>query len=361
MSQQPLLVILNDTAVIPHHGCKVVMKRIVDFFGERGYRMVTVSVYSDWHIYEDIVAEATAVIVNGEGTIHHSAPRGKVLTEVAPFCRERGIPVFLVNSVWQDNSDEMAQNARAFDRVWVRESFSHKQLAARGVEASTVADLTVGWAYGRSTPAPLRSGTVFTDAVGMPVTDQLHSLAQANPESRFVTLTPPPGSRGEYGLYEFERLRPRWRKFFLRTLRSKVIRFIKLALIVRGKLIYRSRLARGTLEEYAINDFMGLLERTQLVVTGRFHVVCLCLVTGTPFIAVASNSHKIEGMLHDAGLTDRIVSSSQLDQWLRSPAPWTDAHTRAAREFVESATRAQEDMFETIHRHIGESAKREGA
>lgn len=37
--------------------------------------------------------------------------------------------------------------------------------------------------------------------------------------------------------------------------------------------------------------------QSRLVVTGRFHMVCACLLTKTPFIALKSNSHKIEGML----------------------------------------------------------------
>lgn len=41
---------------------------------------------------------------------------------------------------------------------------------------------------------------------------------------------------------------------------------------------------------------LSTIGQSRLVVTGRFHMVCACLLTKTPFVALKSNSHKIEGM-----------------------------------------------------------------
>ena len=38
------------------------------------------------------------------------------------------------------------------------------------------------------------------------------------------------------------------------------------------------------------------------VVTGRFHTACMALLTKTPFLALNSNSWKIEALLKDVGL-----------------------------------------------------------
>ena len=45
------------------------------------------------------------------------------------------------------------------------------------------------------------------------------------------------------------------------------------------------------------------------IVTGRFHMVCMAMLAGTPFIALPGNTHKIEGMLEDANLSNRHCPS----------------------------------------------------
>lgn len=42
------------------------------------------------------------------------------------------------------------------------------------------------------------------------------------------------------------------------------------------------------------------LAGAELVVTGRFHGVCLAIPARRPFLALASNTHKVEGLLADA-------------------------------------------------------------
>jgi hypothetical protein len=344
------IVILNDTAVIPHHGCKIVMKRIIDEAGSWGFELKTVSVYSDWRIFENIINTAVAVIVNGEGTLHHSADRGFRLVEVAPHCRERNIPVFLINSVWQDNSDAMAEMAKAFLLRSVRESRSLDQMSRQGLEARMVPDLTLGFEYQPSDAG--RSGRVYSDAVGMPVTDMIYRLFLANRDGEYVSLEPPPHHRGSYSDRRSQRLTPADGSDRARARKMALVRFAKRALIIRGRIKYRLRQRRGHITELAVNDFMTLLASRELVITGRFHVVCLCLVTGTPFVAVASNSHKVEGMLEDAGLSHRMVAPDRLEQWLTHPVEWSDEDARAARQFVERAKKSQDQLFEDIRHEV---------
>lgn len=46
----------------------------------------------------------------------------------------------------------------------------------------------------------------------------------------------------------------------------------------------------------------GPTQQASLVVTGRFHGICLAILAKRPFVAFASNTHKIEGLLKDANL-----------------------------------------------------------
>lgn len=345
-TSRPHIVVLNDTAVIPHHGCKIVMKRILDQAQSWGVNVKTVSVYSDWRVFLNEIDSAIAVIVNGEGTLHHSANRGRRLVEVAPYCRQRGIPVFLINSVWQDNSQHMADVTKDFLIRSVRESRSQDQMKRQGLEARMVPDLTLGFDHIRKVQD--RLGVLYSDAVGMPVTDLIYGLYRERGDGLFISLEPPIDSRGSYSATSSERLIPGPGSDLKRARKLAMTRFIKRALILRGRLKYWWRARRGHIVELPVGDFMALLESSELVVTGRFHVVCLCLITGTPFIAVASNSHKVEGMLEDAGLKHRLVPPRDLPQTLDLPPAWTEKDRRLSAEFVAMARQRQTELFEDI-------------
>jgi len=356
-SVRPHIVVLNDTAVIPHHGCKIVMKRILDQAHTWGVDVKTVSVYSDWRVFLSDVDTAIAVIVNGEGTLHHSANRGWRLVEVAPYCRQRGIPVFLINSVWQDNSQEMADMAKDFLIRSVRESRSQAQMTAQGLDSRMVPDLTLGYDY---TPAAQqRVGVLYSDAVGMQVTDLIYRLYRKRQDGLFISLEPPVESRGNYSSTTAERLSPGPQSDLKLARQLARTRFVKRALIIRGRVKYWWRSRRGHMVERAVDEFMALLESSELVVTGRFHVVCLCLVTKTPFLAVASNSHKVEGMLEDAGLSHRLVTPQKLSEILDKPPAWTQEDNRLAAEFVAMASREQASLFADIGAVIDKALRRE--
>jgi polysaccharide pyruvyl transferase WcaK-like protein len=50
-------------------------------------------------------------------------------------------------------------------------------------------------------------------------------------------------------------------------------------------------------------EFIDRVSRLSLLVTGRFHAVCVALAAGTPFLAVESNTHKIASLIEDASMT----------------------------------------------------------
>jgi exopolysaccharide biosynthesis predicted pyruvyltransferase EpsI len=49
----------------------------------------------------------------------------------------------------------------------------------------------------------------------------------------------------------------------------------------------------------------------RVVITGRHHGVCAAIVAGRPFVALASNSHKIEATLEAVGLARLVVATPQ--------------------------------------------------
>jgi polysaccharide pyruvyl transferase WcaK-like protein len=341
----PYIVVVNDVGVAKHHGSKMVTARLVDELSARGFLAVTIPAGENWRDHTEFIDRAWAVVLNGEGTLHHSAPGAQQLLTVAPYCQARSIPVFLVNSIWQDNSSMMAQQAKSFTAVFVRESRSQKQLADAGVVSEVVPDLVVGWSASENQRVG-RNGVVVTDSVVLSDTQQLAKSAQAT-GAVFTTLEPVEPEPLDYTDTPFIRLRADVSRSISHLWSGAVRRAYR----ARGALLATIRRRRGWQVEFSLDDFFTALRHSELLITGRFHAVCMAMVTGTPFLAPSSNSHKIEAMLEDAGLAHRVISSSVVKEAVLMPPTWTDSEAEAVARYVGQATRVQKEMFDTIARH----------
>jgi polysaccharide pyruvyl transferase WcaK-like protein len=86
----------------------------------------------------------------------------------------------------------------------------------------------------------------------------------------------------------------------------------------------------------------------QGVVSGRFHMVTLCLLTETPFMALTSNSHKIEALLEAVGLHGRICSDYAEGLRQVQQRPFTQDELLLIRDFLQSARTQARQMFSEI-------------
>ena len=340
----PYIVVANDVGVARHHGSKMVTARLVGELAARGFSVVTIPAGENWRDHSVVIDQAACVVVNGEGTLHHSAPAAKELLALAPYCQGRSIPVFLVNSIWQDNSPMMAQQAKSFTGIFVRESMSQEQLADAGVSSEVVPDLVLGWPV-KHDSAP-RNGVMITDSVVLSDTQLLAASAAAT-GAVFTTLEPPHPEPIDYTDIPFTRLGSHTPV----TLAGVWKGIVRRAYRARGHLYATARRRRGAQVEFALEDFFTALRRSKLLITGRFHAVCMAMVTGTPFLAPASNSHKIEAMLNDAGLSHRVISSRVVTEAVLVPPSWTDSEAEAVARYVGQALQGQKNMFDTIAHH----------
>lgn len=99
---------------------------------------------------------------------------------------------------------------------------------------------------------------------------------------------------------------------------------------------YRAASGRRIIVSFACCQrcYMDKLGQCTLSVTGRFHAVCFALLTRTPFIAVRSNSWKIDALIDDVGLNrDRLVAPEALSPELILRNDWSySARERSAIE-----------------------------
>lgn len=339
-------ILFNDTSYDDHHGCQLVVRQIRALAAEAGIHIAYASpVRHDWskdRFLCDRIAKADLCIVNGEGTMHDDAPAAMMLGRLARYCRQLGTPCALINTVWQNNQ-QLAEFAGDFSQIYVRDDLSRQALESVGVAAEVVPDLTLSFRPAVSGLA--RHGFIINGSVLKPVQQQLwETLSQLSSDSdvRYLSIrTIPPLRQGSEG------------RFFFRSLKAN-------AKMLRHRLVSRlgshpdaftskglSRL-RWRYSVQSTADFLRTISAAEGVVTGRFHMVTLCMITGTPFMALSSNTHKIEGLLEQAGLSGRLCES-YAEGLSRLPAlPYSEAEILRLERFLEHSLAAARQMFASI-------------
>lgn len=312
-------VLLNDTRVDGHHGCTAVHRTISTLSERSGLDIIAQApAHQNWQSNRqvcDAIDHAALVLVNGEGTIHHGRLAAKWLTAAAPYAKIRGKPVALINAVWQGNTPDMADQAKAFDLISFRESASQTDASFQGLSARVVPDLAL---YQNHSTWTSNGAKVFTDSVDTATASKIHSAA--------------------------------------RSMGLQYISMFNDAMSLRERLSWlRHRGVRETILEPAartfdFDDFLDYVCGVDLIVTGRFHMMIFAISHGIPFLAIGSNTHKNQATLKDAGLaswrliTPENLTSSLLDRAMK----WDKEEREAAVDFVKTGRKSQEKLFDDL-------------
>ncbi|MEM7351582.1 MAG: polysaccharide pyruvyl transferase family protein [Acidobacteriota bacterium] len=323
---------LNDTRVDRHFGCRAVIGSIYRLAAENGIDITLAApAHRDWRRSETVrqaIGQADLVLVNGEGTIHHDRPAGAWLLAASEAARTLGKPAVLINAIWQDNSTQLADLAREFALISVRESASAKELRQAGLSARVVPDLAL---YHAPEAAPARSGVGYTDCVVSTTALALHRRM---------------GTLGAEPISMFHDRRSVWD--LLRSIRwlagAKVAPLRRLTAVLRAALAER----RGQQTHDAA--FAAAVASKSLVVAGRLHMLMFCLTTRTPFLVVESNTHKNRATLTDSGLGSwRHVDVDELDHPLLARATqWEDGEADRLEAFLSDSRQRMQTLFADI-------------
>ncbi|MEO8481659.1 MAG: polysaccharide pyruvyl transferase family protein [Acidobacteriota bacterium] len=254
------IALFNDAGEYPHVGCRAVSAAHNRMLADLNVLVAYRSALGEWRelaIPDSDLADRAfqasglvghlagvdAVVVNGEGTIHH-AGGGHLLT-ILRGAQSLGLPTLLVNAVFQESDADLATLRRLTDFT-VRDGASAAYLRQLGVTHRVVFDSML--------EAPFVTGPAL-DVRGKVIVTDHHASRD-----------------GDVGA-ALRQLRD--------TLGDDVVYYpLKDA-------------ARADLWQHSVADF----RTARLVVTARHHGVCLAALAGVPFVALGSNTWKIEGML----------------------------------------------------------------
>lgn len=336
------VLLLNDTRLVGHHGSTAVVETIFAQLRDRGIDVVS---HLSAPLQPDSAVETYgALLINGEGAMHHGRRNSQYFSKLAEEMKGRGVPTFLVNSVYQENTSEIVARMPSFTGIYCRESQSVELLASQGVPAKLCPDLTFAMQMPKALQWRRGDEIRVLDSTVTETNRDLFGFAQ-DCGLPFQTMRYPPA-----------RVAKRSPKNFKRRLRLDVMKAMG-SLFPRSYEFgrYRSALADR-------NAFLRrLTDGTRVVVSGRFHGVCLCMKLGVPFLAVSSNTHKVEGLLSDAGLGHRMLASHALDlSWVERKGDWTQSDAQKCVRYGQNAQRPIASMFDRIADAARQSAHARG-
>lgn len=250
---------VNDTSKVPHAGCIAVNVAHRKMMAECGVKVVH-SHYlgegedlfcgdeakslqrvlnSRWAEY---IKKCDVVIVNGEGTIHHDG--GSHLLALIAASIKLNKKVFLINCVLQDVS-VFKWVFPKITGITVREPLSGKVAQGLGGEPIVLPDSIIEADFSNKKTIDFNNEIVVGDG-HWERTDVLNALADFG-ENR--------------------------KKF-----------------ILCGKKIFSTW-----------KNSIANLRTAQIYVTGRHHGIYLAALAGIPFVALPSNTHKVESLIHWSG------------------------------------------------------------
>ena len=307
---EPRIVLLNDTDVDGYHfGCSRVMSDIrMQLFKRNLHPVGSVRVSLDWRKQnEALVNGAELLIINGEGTLHHGSRKGRWLLEAASVVKANGGKVALINALWQDNPADWASLIKNADILTCRDSKSAAamSLATGRNDVRFIGDLSMSQSIAPQEIS--RNGLLVGDSVHSEITNRLAAFGDTVPNAEIVPVT---------SSLKFISPRLKGIRRIARTAYSDFMQSLYLKKHPKARFLNTE------------HDYIALLGQKSLSVTGRFHAVCLAIATHTPFVALQSNSWKIQALVDDIGLSkDRVAGLEQLSPDFLNPARWTYSAT----------------------------------
>jgi len=226
------------------------------------------------------------IIINGEGSLHDNSQFFQGFMNKLPKNKK----IVLINTVWQNMKYyNVKQHLERLDFISVRESLSYKEII-KLVDPKKVI----------ITPDLILDKKFFKFNIGF--SDSVIESVRKNMKEK-----------GNY---------------------------FPLSFIEKGSYQEPIIVAKPSVEAY-----LYWLHSVGIHVTGRFHGVCLSLIAGTPFLAIPSNTHKIEGILKDMKCEELIINN--LDEMV-AKLPLSLQYDKQKTQYLEQARVKIPELFRRI-------------
>jgi exopolysaccharide biosynthesis predicted pyruvyltransferase EpsI len=286
-------ILINDTSGEHHIGCDTVIANIKSLCKERDIEITQTFTRQDVRIdspkLKDAITTSDIVIINGEGSLHDQYGRNFLTSLLKMLSNKKAV---LINSVWYNMGHVPEMSKLAI--ISFRET---------------------------------RSKVEFDK-------DHLNfiKISEVVPDVIFATELPPENIGTGDSVYGH-----------ITNILSKVKNYFPLDYHRPSSPQFPKEIK--TYSQKDINDYIKWLKTLDLYITGRFHGVCLAILTGTPFLAMPSNAKKIEALIRDATTQDLIITS--LDE-IENKKNNAYASVGQMKEYSEEAKEKIKNLFDRI-------------
>ncbi|MCL2625728.1 MAG: polysaccharide pyruvyl transferase family protein [Cystobacterineae bacterium] len=269
------IALLNDTAAEAHWGCNAVSDAHARMLGRAGHEVAerffigwNHGISKPWepssvdHLLRDDsfrqrIEGVDAVVLNGEGTLHHT--NGLAWLAALGAAQRLGKITLLVNAVYQDSESHEDVIAK-LDDFTVRDIYSLEYAKSRGLSARLVLDSSYAASFTNDKLADLSGKVVLTDWHPFRTSDVGETIKKRASEHHENV-------------------------FFLPFARADAAR----------------TWSKGP----------ATLSTAAVFHTARHHGVCFAIKAKVPFVALPSNTWKIDGFLKQYGPKIPVVTSFQ--------------------------------------------------
>jgi polysaccharide pyruvyl transferase WcaK-like protein len=274
--------------------------------------------HDDLAFVQDNIRQFDLLIVNGEGTMHHDSEKALSLCRAAAYAAGRGKATALINTVWQANN-QLNDYLAAFHLVAAREPNSQTAIARTGCPARLVPDLV----FHSHIPGTPRGGAPTPVA-------HARRTAVIDSVDRGTTL------------------KWAWRAL-LRGHGLFVMHPLNLERLARRPVLTRGLAWRvGSPPRLIGRHFADQLGAYDRVISGRFHGCCLAMLLGLPVLGLPSNTHKIEGLFHDAGLGNTALITRGRRHEVERRFEHVQACQEEVRQYISTARTRIDQLFNDI-------------
>lgn len=329
--------LLNNTSSELHYGCDLVTEEIerqCDLYDAKVlFRLKT---GEDVSSLKEVIRQKPpeVIIVNGEGTLHHSQESALKIANCLNYLANLRIPFVIINATIQDNNNYITDTLGYAEQIYVRESFTKSHLSTMGIDAEITPDLSISALRKifkeENGDAIIARNPIYTDSVCSKKTERIHLLSK--------------GSMQYLSLHRFRR--PFETEGF-----NNVYYFLSL---LYYSLRYTFTLNFSALKKVAgykknLPDFIESVSNAEYIITGRYHMVCICIALRIPFVAVDSNTWKIRSMLIDCfGSDDRLESTKSISVDRKKPDNFNKLESDKMEIYSSLATIRTKRMFASI-------------
>ncbi len=253
-------ILINDTSNEYHIGSQRVIKNIFNLCQQHNIKIIqsfTRRSISDKDLskLQTAIKKVNLIIINGEGSLHHHPRRNTIWFQTVMETIPKNKKTVLINTLWQKmgGMKDINKYLDKLNLISVREQKSYNDLIS-----------------------------IYPHPEKIIITPDI------------IFATPLSNVKVGYGDSVHRRIR---------KLLKNHKNYIPLSYIEQGYYHDIKSLNTPSLDAY-----ISWLKGLELYVTGRFHGVCLAIMANIPFLAIISNSHKIDGLLKDMNCSELLIN-----------------------------------------------------